>query len=86
MKSKKLIKKLQDFFDEDKKQKSKKVEEIQKVLKLLKQKELKTKQEILDCTGSEKLIKLQQKVDIIYAQRSKGVKAVQELQEQAAEL
>jgi len=84
VKSKKLIKKLQNFFDSDKKQKAKKVEEIQKVLKLLKQKELKIKQEILDCTDSEKLIKLQQKVDIIYAQRAKGITAVQELLEQEA--
>jgi len=79
VKKKKLIAKLQSFFDAGKQEKLAHIEEIKEVLKLLKQKELKIKAEILSCTDSEKVIKLQQKVDIIYVQRTKGLKVIKEL-------
>jgi len=79
MKKKKLIEKLQHFFDTDKKEKLAHLEEIKEVLKRLKKKELKIKATIAVCTDSAEIIELQKKVDIIYAQRHKGLKLVKEL-------
>jgi hypothetical protein len=79
MKKKNLIEKLQHFFDADKKEKLTHIEEIKEVLKLLKLKELKIKEQIGACTDSEEICKLQKSVDVIYAQRHKGLKLIKEL-------
>ena len=79
MKKKKLIEKLQRFFDADQKEKLTHLKEIKEVLRRLKKKELKIKEEIIVCTDAEKLIELQKKVDIIYAQRHKGLKLIKDL-------
>lgn len=79
MKKNKLIGKLQRFFDADKKEKLARLEEIKEVLKRLKKKELKIKEEISTCTDAADVIELQQKVDIIYAQRHKGLKLIKDL-------
>jgi len=76
MKKKTLMEKLQHFFDADEKEKLAHIEEIKEVLKLLKQKELKIKEEIMACADSEEICKLQKSVDVIYAQRHKGLKLI----------
>jgi len=79
VKKKKLIEKLHHFFDADKKGQLAHLEEIKEVLKHLKKKELKIKEEISVCTDSGVVIELQQKVDIIYAQRHKGLALIKDL-------
>ncbi|MDC9729120.1 MAG: hypothetical protein PSN04_07310 [Methyloprofundus sp.] len=81
MKKKKLMEKLQHFFDAGKKEKLANIDEIKEVLTLLKQKELKIKNEISECADSEKVIELQRSVDIIYAQRHKALTLIKELQQ-----
>lgn len=79
MKNKSLIEKLQYFFDADAKEKLAHIDEVKEVLKLLKQKELKLKEEIVICAESEEICKLQKSVDVIYAQRHKGLKLIKEI-------
>jgi len=78
LKKKKLLEKLQNFFNADQKEKLARSKEIKKVLKLLKHKEAKIKETISDCTDTKKVIKLQQELDVIYAQRMKGLRVIKE--------
>ena len=73
MTKKKLLLKLQDIFDlkEGKKQAHK--EELKIILKKLKLKERKIEQKLMKEHATEKRLKLQKDLDIIYAQRKKGV-------------
>lgn len=79
MSKKKLLEKLQEFFDANHHEKKKHIEEIKKVLKKLKQKERKIQQKLELCEEVETAVELQQELDIIYAQRMKGVKIVKEI-------
>lgn len=79
MSKKKLLEKLQEFFDADQQEKTKHTKEIKKVLKKLKQKERKIQQKLELCGDADKAAELQKELDIIYAQRMKGVKIVKEM-------
>ena len=79
MSKKKLLEKLQKFFDADQQEKLKHTEEIKKILKKLKEKERKIQQKLEVCDDAEKAVELQKELDIIYAQRMKGVKIVKEI-------
>lgn len=79
MGKKKLLHKLQDFFNADQREKVKRFKDIKKILKQLKDKERKIAQKLADCDDAEKAAELQQELDIIYAQRSKGVKIIKDM-------
>ena len=80
MSKKQLLEKLQEFFDADQHEKKKHIEQIKKVLKKLKQKERKIQQKLELCDDADTAIELQKELDIIYAQRMKGVKIVKQIQ------
>lgn len=79
MSKKKLLEKLQRFLDADLREKKKHAAQLKKVLKKLKEKERKIQQDLEQCTITEKATELQQELDIIYAQRMKGVKIMKEI-------
>lgn len=79
MGKKKLLEKLQAFFDADQQEKAKHRKEIKKVLKELKQKERLLQQKLEHCHDTDKVLELDQELEIIYAQRIKGVKIVKEM-------
>jgi len=79
MSKKKLLEKLQEFFDADQQEKVKHTRQIKKVLKKLKEKERNIQQKLELCDDVDKAIELQKELDIIYAQRMKGVTIVKEM-------
>ena len=73
MGSKKLLKRLSDFFDMDVRAREQKKEELNDLLSRLKQKEVSLKEELeLEVDESVKN-KLSQKIDVVHTQRKKGV-------------
>lgn len=79
MKKKKLLKKLQDFFDLDERSKREKKNELLKILKKLKLKERKISTKLDAATNEAERKELMKELDIIYAQRKKGINLVKEL-------
>lgn len=79
MKKKKLLKKLQDFFDLDERSKREKKNDLLKILKKLKQKERKISTKLEAATNDAERKELTKELDIIYAQRKKGINLVKEL-------
>ncbi len=78
MKQQKLLDKLIEFFDSDKRERRKQKEDIAVILKKLKNRERKLKVK-LSLEKSKKVCKkLQQDIDIVYAQRKKGIKLLKE--------
>lgn len=81
MKIKKLVHKLQAFFDSDKRKKRQHIEELKKILLKLKKKERKITH-ILQQTDDECLKKhYQTELEIIRVQRKKGIDVLQQLKE-----
>jgi len=76
---KKLLKKLQDFFDADQREKERHVGDIKRILKKLKEKERKLQKDFEVCGTGGQSEELKQELDIVYAQRMKGVKIVKEI-------
>ena len=79
MSKKKLLEKLQEFFDAGQQEKVKHTKEIKKILKKLKQKERKIQQKLEVCVDADEAVELQKELGIIYAQRMKGVKIVKDV-------
>ena len=79
MSKKKLLEKLQKFFDATQHEKRKHRQEIKKVLKKFKQKERKIQQKLELTVAAEAIAELQQELKVIYAQRSKGVKVIKDM-------
>ena len=79
MSKKKLLEKLQQFFNADQQEKANQREEIQKILKKLKEKERKIQHKLEICSDTDKVLELSKELDIIYAQRMKGVKIVKQM-------
>jgi hypothetical protein len=79
MSKKKLLKILQDFFDADQREQLQHVQQIKMVLKKLKKKEIKMKAKMETCSDVDTIAALQQELDIIYAQRLKGIKIIKEI-------
>jgi len=76
---KKLLKKLQDFFDADQREKERHVDDIKRILKKLKEKERKLQKDFKACGANGQNEELKQELDIVYAQRMKGVRIVKEI-------
>lgn len=79
MKKKKLLKKLQAFFDLDERRKKAHIADLFKILKKLKAKERKIAAELEQESAPDKCKVLQQELEIIYAQRKKGIHVIKEL-------
>lgn len=79
MKQKKLLDKLKTFFDADARERDKQKSDIKDILKKLKKRERKLKGKLDAEKNTDKRKRFQQEIDVIYAQRSKGIKLIKEL-------
>jgi hypothetical protein len=78
MKLKKLLKKLNSYFDQSAEQKLQADEGLSKVLKKLKRKELKLQEEIKLAIDEEEREMLEQELKIVHSQRKKGIALLSE--------
>lgn len=79
MKRKKLLENLSDFFNLDKRKQCERKDKLKEVLKQLRDKERKL-QHKLECEEDEvKCKRLKKEVQIIHAQRTKGLKKLKDL-------
>jgi len=78
MKQKKLLNKLKTFFDLDVREREKQKSDIKDILKKLKKRERKLKGKLDAENNAKKRKHLQQEIDVIYAQRKKGIKLIKE--------
>ncbi len=74
MKTRKLLDKLMSYLDGDARKRKQEREEIKAVLKKLKRREKKLKNQLDDLKDEEKRAALQKEIDIVHAQRKKGVR------------
>lgn len=83
MKVKKLLARLSQFLDADSKTQQEEIKSTRKVLKMLKTKEhdLREKLAIKLAQDPEEAESLQLKLDVIYAQRRKGVERIKALKQ-----
>ena len=79
MKQKKLLDKLKTFFDADARERNKQKSDIKDILKKLKKRERKLKEKLDAEKNTDKRKRFQQEIDVIYAQRTKGIKLIKEL-------
>ncbi|MDP6184531.1 MAG: hypothetical protein QF609_12015 [Gammaproteobacteria bacterium] len=79
MKQKKLLDKLKTFFDAGARERERQRTDIKDILKKLKKRERKLKEKLAAEKSGGKRKRLQQEIDVIYAQRKKGVKLVKEM-------
>jgi len=79
MKQKKLLDKLKTFFDSDAREREKQKSDIKDILKKLKKRERKLKEKLDAEKNAGKRKRFQQEIDVIYAQRKKGIKLIKEL-------
>ena len=79
MKQKKLLDKLKTFFDSDAREREKQKSDIKDILKKLKKRERKLKGKLDAENNADKRKRFKQEIDVIYAQRSKGIKLIKEL-------
>jgi hypothetical protein len=78
MKKKKLLKKLQDYFDMDERRKIAHQGDLVEILKKLKEKERKIFLQFEKENDPVRKKSLKKELDIIYAQRKKGIKLLKE--------
>lgn len=81
MKRKKLLHKLSDYLSLDHRAMLKKRSKIRQILKQLREKEQKLKKRALDETDEEKKTHLYRELDILRAQRLKGIRSLRALKE-----
>jgi hypothetical protein len=79
MKQEKLLDKLKIFFDSDTREREKQKSDIKDILKKLKKRERKLKGKLEAENNAGKRKRFQQEIDVIYAQRKKGIKLIKEL-------
>ncbi len=73
MKQKKLLEKLKIFFDSDAREREKQKSDVKDILKKLKKRERHLKEKLDGENDEEKRNRIQQKIDVVYAQRKKGI-------------
>ncbi len=78
MKRKKLLKKLGDFLDSDKREACKRQGKLKEILKKLRDKERQLAQKLEDEQDEKKKKRLQKELDIVHAQRIKGISVYKE--------
>ncbi|MDP5053974.1 MAG: hypothetical protein NWP69_09295 [Congregibacter sp.] len=81
MKAKKLLKNLSAFLAADEQTQQKQAKSIRKVLKALKEKERSLKKQLLAISDADEAQAIQTRLDVIYAQRNKGVALAKQLKE-----
>jgi predicted nucleic acid-binding Zn-ribbon protein len=74
MKTRKLLDKLVAYLDGDARKRKKEKDEIKAVLKKLKRREKKLKNLLDETKDADKRTALQKEIDIVHAQRKKGVR------------
>lgn len=79
MKRQKLLQKLADYLSLDQRAMRKKREKMREVLKQLRQKEHKLKKRIEHERDAEQKLRLSKELDILRAQRKKGIEVLKEL-------
>jgi len=79
MKQEKLLDKLKIFFDSDTREREKQKSDIKDILKKLKKRERKLKEKLEAENNAGKRKHFQQEIDVVYAQRKKGIKLIKEL-------
>ena len=78
MKQKKLLEKLRIFFDSDARERENQKADVKDILKKLKKKERNLKDKLDAENDAEKRNRIQQKIDVVYAQRKKGIALIKE--------
>ena len=78
MKQEKLLDKLKIFFDSDARERKKQKSDIKDILKKLKKRERKLKGKLDAENNAGKRKHFQQEIDVIYAQRKKGIKLIKD--------
>jgi hypothetical protein len=79
MKTKKLLSRLAEFFDADRRAQLSQLDTIREVLKNLKHKEHKLKEELEQETDPAERKKLETKLNVCHTQRKKGLAFLKEL-------
>ncbi|WP_416885572.1 hypothetical protein [Marinospirillum sp.] len=82
MKLKKIMERVAQFLDADSQTQYKELCSVRKILKELKQKERKLREKNSAKLSEEEATELQIKLDVIYAQRKKGLEKVKLLREE----
>lgn len=85
MKTKKLLAKLTDFMNKDQTTQREELEHIRKVLKKLKKKEQDLREELATELNEDERRELEGKLDVVHAQRIKGVERVKEIRDSRRE-
>ncbi|KGK42351.1 hypothetical protein LH51_07970 [Nitrincola sp. A-D6] len=85
MKAKKLLDRVRRFLDADSQTQLEQVSSIRKILKQLKEKERQLQDELKHEKEPEAQEVLQNKLDVIYAQRRKGLDQIKHLKENPAD-
>lgn len=70
---KKLLKKLAEFFDRDMRERGQRDDELADLLNRLKAKETEMKERLDSISDPEELKDMKKKIDIVHAQRKKGI-------------
>jgi len=78
MKTRKLLARLMAYLDGDARQRRRERDDLMTVLDKLKRREKKLKRQFDDERDAERRAALQQEIDIIHAQRKKGVRLLKE--------
>lgn len=81
MKTKKLLARLTDFMNKDRNAQREELEHIREVLKKLKKKELRLREKLDEDPDEEERRELEGKLEVVHAQRTKGLERVKTLRE-----
>jgi hypothetical protein len=79
MKTRKILEKLGQFLNADRAAQHEELESIRKILKQLKGKELKLREKLATVPDAEEREELAAKLEVVHAQRLKGIERVTEL-------
>jgi len=85
MKTKKLLAKLADFMNKDRVAQREELERTREVLKKLKKKEMQLREKLEADPDEEERRELTGKLDVVHAQRIKGVERVKEIRDSRRE-
>ncbi len=83
MKTRKLLERLADFLDADKAAQQAEIKSIRKVLKKLKEKERNLREKLNEETDPDQLGAIAAKLDVVHAQRRKGLERVRAIRKGA---
>lgn len=79
MKTRKLLSRIGDFLNQDHTAQQKEIESIRKILKKLKQKENRLREKLATSDSAEDRADLSAKLEVVHAQRQKGLERVRSL-------